>query len=155
MPSVGRETRPGEVGKLAEEGALYGETGFHNHGIVRTIPSLRETITPLRIAGNDFPYSAAFAFGAVEFPYEAKAIDEEFLRSKLGLSMPMKENFLALILSLETFEDYSRRGFPDAETLIALLEPQDVIAVIANDEDGLRGFVDKNDISRQLARLRL
>jgi len=132
-----------EIQKATEPGRL-----------VRTKPTIAQTLTPIRIAGQDFPFEVVFCYGADSFDFPKEKLNDDFLSKELSLSLPPSSKALILVLELPILEMYKREGLPDAETLIALIKPESVLAIIEQENSRLIFFVDRNEIVEELARLK-
>lgn len=122
--------------------------------LVKTKPTIAQTLTPIRIAGQDFPFEAVFSYGAESFDFPKEKLNDDFLSRELSLTLPPSSKALVLVLELPILEMYKREGFPDAETLIALIKPESVLAIIEQEDSRLTFFVDRNEVVEELARLK-
>ncbi len=150
------EDSPGEgvvadVSALAEMERARAEEGG---ALFRTIPSLRETVRPVRIAPGSFPYSAVFAVGASSFEKTVDELDLSFVEGELGIRLPPSENYLILVILLPIHQKFDREGWSDVQTLLDVLKPEQVLAILRVENGRLSASLSRNEVTEKLLELR-
>lgn len=101
------------------------------------------------------PYGAAFAVRASGgLPFAGEKLDEQQVKSELGLSLDASVDYFVLFLAAPRFNEYSRSGFPDAQTVLDSLKPQDVRGILERVGGGFSLHSEPAQVANALTRLR-
>lgn len=112
-----------------------------------------DVMAPLRISDSRFPFSAAFACGVGELPFQPSQITHAFVSFELGVSIADDVDYLLIFLDEPVASRFSEQGWPDAWTLLQSVSPPDVRGMIENINGRLSVFTTMDEVAAELARL--
>ncbi len=102
-----------------------------------------------------YGFDAAFALGVVgSLPVSPERLDEQQVKSALGLSIDPGVDYFLLFLAAPRFNEYSRGGFPDAVTVLDSVKPQEVRGILERVKGRFILFAEPAQVANELSRLR-
>jgi hypothetical protein len=125
-------------------------------GSLEGLQNAEQAFTPATLTvPRKFPFAAAFAYSAAgELPFRPEDINDDFVHSRLSLSIGPSVDYLLLFIASTRYNEYSRIGFPDVLTVLDAARPEELLGIVERAEGRFSVFTDPADVANELIRLR-